>query len=123
MHKHHKSFPIHSMCLIAQCILEMQQYIKAVIHINTKLSCIDISSIAMIISQGWIQEGQCPPSKIFYLHVNATINSMKISFNDVLSLLNLKNYNIMCITYRIPVMCVCMWTLMKSHKPHQTCLF
>ena len=29
------------------------------------------------------QGGQSPPSKIFYLYVNTTINSMKISFNDV----------------------------------------
>ena len=27
--------------------------------------------------------GPVPPFKIFYLHVTATINSMKISFNDV----------------------------------------
>ena len=33
-----------------------------------------------------------PPSNFFYLYVTATINSKKISFNDVQSLLNLKNY-------------------------------
>ena len=38
------------------------------------------------------QGGQCPPSKIYYLHVTATINIMKISFSDVSSFINVKNY-------------------------------
>ena len=32
---------------------------------------------------GGAKEASAPPSKIFYLHVTSTINSMKISFNDV----------------------------------------
>ena len=80
------------MCLVAQCILEMQQYIKTVIHINTKLSCIDIIIEYRNNYITGVDLGRSlPPSKNFYLHVNTTINSMKISFNDVLSLLNLKN--------------------------------
>ena len=37
-------------------------------------------------------KGQCSPSKIFYLYyVTVTLNGMKISFNDVLSLMKLQN--------------------------------
>ena len=44
--------------------------------------------------------GPVPPSKLFYLYVTATINSMKISFNDVLSFINVKNYVYSYIIYR-----------------------
>ena len=37
-------------------------------------------------------KGDSAPFKLFYLYVTATINSMKISFNNVQSLLNFKNY-------------------------------
>ena len=32
---------------------------------------------------GGAKGASAPPSKIFYLYVTATVNSMKISFNDV----------------------------------------
>ena len=44
--------------------------------------------------------GPVPPSKIFYLYVTATIYSMKLSFNDVLSFINAKNYVYSYIIYR-----------------------
>ena len=36
--------------------------------------------------KGGFRGGSSPPSKVFYLYVTATINIMKISFNDVYSL-------------------------------------
>ena len=44
--------------------------------------------------------GPVPPFKIFYLYVTATIYSMKILFNDVLSFINVTNYVYSYIIYR-----------------------
>ena len=47
--------------------------------------------VLMAINAGVYLGGPVPPFKFFYLYVTATISSMKISFNGVLLLLNLKN--------------------------------